>query len=239
MTANGGIIGRGKGLIRSRGGISTRFAEHCDIEALGPILVENTSLNSLIFTLDTIKTGEKGKIVGGHVQARAGMEVFNLGNAAGAHTEVSVGENYVMHRKLDFARDKYQTIAVAVQRLEERVKTSNEPSLVQQYNRLHEEAQRYQAMMVDIMTEINDCESASLTVLVTVYPGVVVEVCRVPLNITKEMKGVRFQLNKDTGKIEVENLAAQKAAKEESAKAEKAEKADASAKSAAPAKKEN
>lgn len=221
MVANGGIIGRGKGLIRSRGGITTRFAEHCDIEALGPIHIENTSLNSLIYTLDTLKTGEKGKIVGGHVQARAGMEVTQIGNAAGAHTEVSVGENYVMHRKLEFVREKFQTIAIAVQRLEERVKTSHEPSLVQQFNRLNAESQRYQAMMVEILSEINDFEQATLTVTGTVFPGVVVEICRVPLTITKELKGVRFFLNKDSGKVTVENLAAAKAAKDEAAKAEK------------------
>jgi len=221
LTATGGIIGRGKGLIRSRGGLTTRFAEHCDIEALGPIMVENTSLNSLIYTLDTIKTSEKGKIVGGHAQARAGMELFQAGNAAGVHTEISVGENYVMHRKLDFAKDKYQTIFVAVQRLEERVKSSNEPSLVQQYQRLNEEAQRYQTMMVEILSEINDFEDATLTVHGTIYPGVVVEICRVPLTITKEMKGVRFSLDKEIGKIVVENLSAMKAAKDEADKAEK------------------
>lgn len=207
LDAHGGIIGRGKGLVRVRGSLTTRFAEHCDIEVLGPVSIENTALNSLIFTLDTLRTGEKGKIVGGHVQARSGMEVFQLGNAAGVHTEISVGENYVMHRKLDFARDKFQTIGLALHRIEERVKNSSDASVHDQYQRLQEEAQRYQTMMVEILSEINDLEDATLTVFGTIYSGVVVEICRVPLHISKEMKAVRFTLSKENGKIMVESLA--------------------------------
>lgn len=211
LNGHGGIIGRGKGLLRVRGALVSRFVEHCDIEALGPVTIENTALNSEIYTLDFLRTGEKGKIVGGHAQARAGMELAEVGNAAGVHTEISVGENYVMHRKLEYAREKFQTIGLALQRIEERVKQSQDASLHQQYDRLQEEAQRYQAMMVGILSEINDREDATLTVSGAIHAGVVVEICRVPLHIGAEMKAVRFSLDKESGKVVVENLAALKA----------------------------
>lgn len=201
LDAKMGLIGRGKGLVRVRGNLSASFVEHCEVEVLGNVAFENAALNSHIFTLGTLKTGEKGKIVGGRVQARGGMEVHQLGNGAGVHTEVSVGENYVMHRKLDFARDKYQTITLALQRIAERLKKSSDAGLVHQKERLEEEAGRYQTMVVEILSEINDNEEAVLIVPGTVFPGVVIEVCRVPLTVYNEIKASKFYLHKESGKV--------------------------------------
>lgn len=207
LEAKGGIIGRGKGLVRVRGALETRFAEHCDIEVLGDVRLELAALNSHIYTLGSLSTGDKGRLVGGHIQARGGIDAFTVGNHSEAHMVISVGENYVMHRKLEYSREKFQQIHIALQKVAERLAKGNEVSLQNQAKRLQEEGDKYQTTIVEVLNEINDNEDAALIIRGSIFPGVTVEICRVPFTINTELKAVKFTLDKATGKILVSPLA--------------------------------
>lgn len=206
LEAKAGIIGRSKGLVRVKEHLLTRFVEHCDIEVLGNVELELASLNSTIYCLGELKVGEKGRLVGGHIQARKGITAFNIGNASGVHTVVCAGENYVTHRMLDYARDKLVQLQPILAKVEEKYHRTNEASLMIQAKRLREETDRYQTQIAEIIDKLEDQEDALVTALGTVFPGVVVEICRVQLLVNKELRGVRFHLDKASGKILVESL---------------------------------
>lgn len=87
----GGVLGRSGATIRSRGSIAAMFFEYADVEADGDIEADSF-LDSRVRSGGRITlTGKKGCIVGGTTHAVRGIEVRELGNVAGANTEVSVG----------------------------------------------------------------------------------------------------------------------------------------------------
>jgi uncharacterized protein (DUF342 family) len=214
LHAKAGIIGHGEGLVRCKGNLNARFIENARIECLGDIIIENTALHAHLFSESMIKTGEKGKLVGGEIHALKGVEVQNLGNVAGTHTEIIIGEDYVEHRKLDYARNRFQELQSLVRQLDEKLNAilqgagkSDLPEHVREQRlKLQEEAQKYQAMMGDVAQEIHDDFLAVLKVRGTCFPGVRITICSASLEITKDQKNVQFSLDADHKKIIVTSL---------------------------------
>lgn len=212
LEAKAGIIGRGKGLVRTKGMVNTRFVENCVVESLGAITIETSSLHAHLYSSDLIKTSEKGKLVGGESHALKGMEVNHLGNAAGTRTEIFLGRDYVMERKLEFVNDKYQEIMLTIQKMDERLQAGGadpaaaSPSILAQRKHLEEEGAKYQAMMGEVAGSMVTKEDAALLVKGTCFPGVVVDICGTTLEISKEQKAVKFTLDKAHDKIVISSL---------------------------------
>ncbi|MDR1058015.1 MAG: FapA family protein, partial [Treponema sp.] len=61
----GGIIGRGRALLKVGGGLRTRFIENCRVACRKTIAVDAEIINSSVFTLENIEMGDKGHILGG------------------------------------------------------------------------------------------------------------------------------------------------------------------------------
>jgi uncharacterized protein (DUF342 family) len=216
MEAKGGIIGKGKGLVRVQGALNSRFVEHCTVESLGVLTIEQGSLGSRLYSEDSIRTADKGRIVGGEAQALKEVECFVLGNVAGTPTKILLGQSYVVHRKLDFANAKLSEFTTALQLLEERLETIRNkgnanaisPNLLSHKATLHQEIDKAKDLMAEAVGELNDNESASLIVHGTCYAGVVVSICNASLEVTKEMKNVRFVLKKPEFVIVAQPLSA-------------------------------
>jgi len=226
MVAKGGIIGRGKGLIRAKGSLDTRFVEHCTVETIGPLMVELTSLNATLFSADFIRTSDKGKIVGGESHAYAGMEVYNIGNSAGAATSVWLGENYVVHRKLEYAREKFQELTLAVQQISERIDAiakaqgPRSATLEEHRARLIEERNKYERLMNEAVGELADRDDVALVVKGSCFPGVVVHIGSEHFETTTELKNVRIARRPPQGKIAPEPLQVAKASQGSAAKSQ-------------------
>ncbi len=87
----GGVLGRNGATIRSKANIAALFFEYAQVEAAGDIEAEYF-LDSRVTAGGRINlSGKKGCIVGGTTHAVRGIDAYEIGNAAGANTEVSVG----------------------------------------------------------------------------------------------------------------------------------------------------
>ena len=95
----GGVIGRGKGKLKSKGNIFAKFIEFAYVEAEG-FIEANSSLNSTIVSYDKVyMNGKAATIVGGKVYATRGVEAYSFGNDSEVKTEVAVGvQRMISHR---------------------------------------------------------------------------------------------------------------------------------------------
>ena len=79
ILVTGGIIGKGSARIKCGGGIKAKFIENCRIAARDTIHVESEIINSYIYTLDAIRMGDKGKILGGEIFSLHGLRAGGIG----------------------------------------------------------------------------------------------------------------------------------------------------------------
>jgi len=214
MTAKVGIIGKGRGLVRVHGTLMTRFIEHCTIEAIGPILVEQSSFNARLFSAHEIKTSEKGRIVGGETCAFTGVHCNNIGNKAGTPTVVQLGWNYVVIRKMEFGKQKLAEYAEAIHQFDSKMELYQtmhpgealDESFASHRATLLADMEKARKLMEEAANELENKEDAQLVVSGTCFPGVVVQICGAYLEVTAELKNVRFMLKMPQGKVVSESL---------------------------------
>ncbi|WP_411823736.1 FapA family protein [Leptospira sp. 'Mane'] len=95
LEVKGGVKGKGKGIIRVKGDLRTKFIENAIIEVDGDCVVENFILGSKIFCLgNVILTGETSSLVGSEVIAFKGVTLSSFGSTAQMDTVIEVGFHY-------------------------------------------------------------------------------------------------------------------------------------------------
>lgn len=85
-----GIIGRMKGRVYAGTQIVARFAHEADLFARGDITILSELIHSRVQTEGTYLS-EQGKVIGGHLYAKEGVQIFELGSDAYIPTSVIVG----------------------------------------------------------------------------------------------------------------------------------------------------
>jgi uncharacterized protein (DUF342 family) len=200
-----GIIGRKKGTVKVGGRIEAKFIENAYVEAAGPIQIEAGILHSAIHTQDTITTGRKGIIVGGTLWAQKGVTAAQLGTSMGVSTEVRVGIDYAVQRRLEWIRDRNIELAMKLRSVERRLQadTAGREPLLAARDKLKSYMSKLNEAAMTLVSHLDKNEEATVVVTGMVYPGCYIEICHIPFVVRSMMSGVSFQLDKSKGKVTV------------------------------------
>lgn len=107
ITVKMGIAGKGDSKVKAGGTIKTKYILNADVETEGSVVVDDSIINSKIFSNDYVSVvSQHGKIMGGEVIARNYIEV----NVSGSHNEtetiLTVGRNLAIERELNQVRNE-------------------------------------------------------------------------------------------------------------------------------------
>ncbi|MBL8995381.1 MAG: DUF342 domain-containing protein, partial [Spirochaetia bacterium] len=114
LTVKGGISGNPETVVEAGGDIKALFIRNGTVKAGGNIDVGQFIMNSTVVSNGAIRAvaEKKGKVVGGSLSGKLGIEVYEAGNLSGVKTAFIVG--------IDSEKEK------VLQSLNERVKHSND-----------------------------------------------------------------------------------------------------------------
>lgn len=203
-----GVIGRRQAVIRVGGGLRAKFVEGCYIDAAGPILVQTSIMNSSVHTLDRVRMGDRGIIVGGLIYAQNGVWAAQVGTDRSPRTEIHCGIDYRVEQKLAWIRDKTIGLAMKLKEIETRMKGS--PESAGRLGTLHGEVsaaiQRMNAQSQALAEKQDSNDKAEVLIRETVFPGTYIEICHVPHLVTLPMRCVVFRLDRAKGKIMASRL---------------------------------
>jgi uncharacterized protein (DUF342 family) len=204
-----GIIGRNKGIIKVGGVVKTKFIENCYLEAKGSVYVENGLMNSVIHTLKQVELGRKGVIIGGKIYAQDGVKAVQIGSAMGPRTEIYCGIDYSVQQKLEWIRDKNIELAVKLKQVEGKLKTTSAGSekLLQLREKIKPAIHKLNEAANSMIFQLDKNEAAEVVVKGSIFPGAYIEICHLSYIVSRQMKRVRFKLDKEKGKIVAESLA--------------------------------
>lgn len=199
-----GLIGRETALVRVGGSASARFIESCRLAVRGDVRVASAIVASRVWTLGRVEAGDRGRIVGGEIWAARGVTCGVLGNHAGVHTVIKAGSDFAVQQRLDETRTRLEGLAARTSKLRalalERPGARVEAALAA--------SQREELELIQLVETLVDRldvdEGAVVEIRQEVNPGVIVEICRVRLEIREKTGKCRFRLDKAAGKIVVE-----------------------------------
>ncbi len=204
--ANGGIVGRGRALLRCGGRVRSRFVGNCHVESKLSVFVKQYVYHSEVSCLDRFAMGNRGRIIGGTITAVEGIRCYNLGNAAHAPTTIRVGINFIAERKLRRCQEKQQTVTGKLNKLTKALPENPSHRQLDILHRLEESRNTLIMEMGELAGEIDRHEQAEVIVDGEVHPGVRIQICRSTYLVEEVMKKTRFSLDKNLGLIKAESL---------------------------------
>ncbi len=112
IVVKGGFTGTGKGVIKSRlSSVSIGFIRNQRIESHSDIIVFNEVVNAHLCAKKTISMKSVGhSVVGGHLIAYTGIEIYNSGNETGSKTILEVGKDFEVEAELIQKKSALQEI---------------------------------------------------------------------------------------------------------------------------------
>ncbi len=105
VTIGMGAVGKEAVKIQCEGNLKTKYLLNATVEAGGTIEVEDSIINSSVFSNKrVIVTGKSGKVAGGEITALYSIEAKILGAKTETTTILSVGRNLYIEKELDEVR---------------------------------------------------------------------------------------------------------------------------------------
>ena len=201
FSSTGGLVGRGKALLRCGGKVQVRFVGNCYVESKSSVYVKQYVYHSHIGCRDRFATGKKGQIIGGIITAVNGLRCATLGNDVNIPTHIRVGIDFIVERKLRLIKEKFVTLKLRTQKLIDNLGDDPTDRQIDILQRLEDSRNRLATQMGELATVLDTNEEAEVIVDGAVFPGVHIQICRASYQVVEVLSHVRFVLEKSTGRI--------------------------------------
>jgi uncharacterized protein (DUF342 family) len=203
----GGIIGRGQATLKAGGEIKARFVENCKIAARGDISVSAEILNASVYTMGTLRVGNRGVIIGVDIYAVHGMTCAKIGKTAGRACKIHVGVDFTVQREIDQKTNQLRMYNAKFDQLKMLISAADNTtgdrykSMIEMRNKLDAEIKRLSAIIDDLRTRVIVDKNAAVTVTREISQGTLVEICQVALFVDAPLQRVTLKFDKTLGKI--------------------------------------
>lgn len=204
-----GIKGTKKAALRSKKNILVNFAEDCKLLAVENITVNNACLRAQVkCNGKMIFTSDKGKLIGGRVLARKGMEVHTLGSPKGIKTQVSFGQDYLIEDQIEVEKREMKKIQQEINKMDLLMQKVLGNKI--QLNKIRQRKlglmkllQKRGDRLFNLMIKFEEHFPGEIRIFGTAYPGVIIESHSRTLSIDSPRNDFRIIFNTDKGKLEI------------------------------------
>lgn len=214
LNVAGGIIGRGRALVKAGGNLKTKFIDNCRVACRKSVVVDKEIINSSVFTMDTLETGDKGTILGSDIYAIHGIKVGNIGKKSGKATHIHCGIDFTIQQENEKANNQLRMLAAKLGKLRELMAVppaegespERRAKMEDLLHRLEEEQKKTGQRISGMMGKINADENAQVKVSGEIASGTLIEICQIALFVTEPLKKVSIRLDRIQGKLIYENM---------------------------------
>lgn len=204
-----GANGNGRGLIRALGNVQGKFFEKIKVVAGGDIMANYTVSCELYSEKKILIFGRQGSIIGGQAYATNGIISDNIGNKANMKTQLSVGVNEDMMKKLSDLEKQIKGVDKELEFFRnayEDMKLKYPPEIRNTMNlflKTEDAIYTKELQMNELLIKtseqrkkITEARLARVAVRKTLYDGVKLKICQIPYE-PKSMIAVQFSLFKN------------------------------------------
>jgi uncharacterized protein (DUF342 family) len=214
LNVAGGIIGRGRALVKVGASLKTKFIENCRVACRNTVTVDKEIINSSVFTMATLEMGDRGIILGSDIYAMHGLRAGGIGRKAGKSTQIHCGVDFTLQQEKEKANNQLRMLAAKLTKLRELMaapRTDGEDperraGMEELLHRLEEEQKKAGLQIAGVLKKTINDENAVVEISGDIIPGTLIEICQIALFIAEPIRKVRIRLDKIQGKLVCENL---------------------------------
>lgn len=203
----GGMLGKGRGAIITKGNVIAKFLEYTKVKANGSVTTDSL-INCDVTCYDKVfLKGKHASVVGGVIHAATGIEAFNFGNEYGVKTEVYAGVNMQVKKQITFhenciieAQDILDKIGIGIKQLDDAVKAGavippNDPrraSLLRTKIVKQADLASHTQQLNEMNEVVQNAQGASINVIQDVHPGVIIGINDVMHQVNEKQASVAY-----------------------------------------------
>ncbi|MFP3156485.1 FapA family protein [Lachnospiraceae bacterium ZAX-1] len=207
-----GVMGGFRSSVKTKANIYAKFFEYTTVEAGGSIQAD-TFMNCEVFCEQRIiMSSEKGSIVGGNIWAIEGVVATNVGNEAEVRTNIRVGNDIEVLRRMKVLQRKIQVAQENLDKIEQGLKDfeklenerdvsyRDDPRKIQLLRiKIRDSAQisTDRGELEKLETQIERAQGACVKVNRAVYTGVTIGIDDIKIPVKERQLNVEFVKNMD------------------------------------------
>jgi len=204
LVCSQGIIGRRRGQVRVGGELRAKYIQNCKVACRGDVHVSSALVNTRLYTLGTLDMGDKGVIMGGETFATHGIRCGRLGNQASQRTNIHAGTDFTVQHALDQANERMRLLSARSRQIDAAAAAHPSPMAERAKAETAKLGERLRLEIAELLGKLDADDSAVIEVKGDIFPGVVIEICRVSIVVEEPLKACKFRLDKNAGRIVAE-----------------------------------
>ncbi len=205
LVCSQGIIGRRRGQVRVGGELKAKYIQNCKVACRGNVHVSSALVNTRLYTLGTLDMGDKGVIMGGETFATHGIRCGRLGNQASQRTNIHAGTDFTVQHALDQANERMRLLSARSRQIDAAAAAHPSPMADKARAETAKLGERLRLEIAELLGKLDADDNAIVDVRGDIFPGVVIEICRVSIVIEEPLKACKFRLDKNAGRIIAEH----------------------------------
>ena len=210
-----GVKGAGKAVLRSKRNVMSPFVELATILSVGDLTLKSSIVRSRIKCNGKISFhGDKGRIVGGQIRARNGIQVLSVGSPRGVKTHMSFGQDYLIadliekeEKEIEKVKRRITEVDLSMRKLEKTDADSEElQHLRKDKVKLLKLMEKRGLRLFTLRERFEQHFPSKIVVTGEVHTGTVFESHGRTHEITRPQKAITVEFNSETGNIDVNDL---------------------------------
>jgi uncharacterized protein (DUF342 family) len=198
LNVSGGVIGRGQGLLKIGGSLKAKFIENCRAAVRKNVLVDRAIINSHVWTLDTIETGDRGLILGAEIYALNKVRTGGIGRKDGKSSRIHCGVDFAIEQEKEKNNNLVKILGTRIRRLRERLEVETDPEkrarIQEDLEQSMEKQQASSEKLTELLKKTVNNQHAVVEVSGDVVPGTVIEICHIGFPVTEPLHRIRIRL---------------------------------------------
>ena len=223
-----GVVGKNIAKITCGGSFTARYLQNANVEAIGEIVVQDSIINSNVFSNKAVDvTGKTGKIIGGEIIALETVVAKTIGSANETATTISVGRNLYIEKELEENRKESQKFTEENNEIRRQIRVSygeaifKDPQktiptlptvkqrqcleMLNQLNASNKVLRDLAAAAEEIESRLNFEQEPSISAYDRVFPGVTLNIKKRVRKIDKPFTNAKFYESEETKDIRFTN----------------------------------
>jgi uncharacterized protein (DUF342 family) len=200
LQVSGGIIGRGRGLLKIGGALKAKFIENCRAAVRRTITVDRAIINSQVWTLEQIEMGDRGLILGAEVYALKGIKTGGIGKKEGKMSKIRCGVDFTVEQEKEKHNNLIKVLGIKILKIQNILAGEEDEErrtrLQEDLDRLLGDQQAASNKLTELLAAAVYDESATVEVSGEVVAGTLIEICRIGFPVSESLRRVRIKLER-------------------------------------------
>lgn len=209
-----GVKGAGKAVLRSKNNIMSPFVELATLLSVGDVVLKSAIVRSRIKCNGRITfQGDKGRLVGGTIRARHGIEATSVGSPRGVKTTISFGQDYLIADLIEKEEKEIEKVKTRISQIDIEMRKAEKSANESQLQELRKEKVKMLKLMekrglrlFTLRERFEQHFPSKVVVRGEVHSGTIFESHGRTYEVTTPRKGVSVEFDPHTGNLDISEL---------------------------------